>query len=233
MGNQEQSKLKKAADSNSNQPPEDDDDLNIEDEELEGDEEEEAEGGEEEGSGKSIEELEEELERTRIALKKANRESAKRRLELKELKKTPEPKPEGSGEEDKEGEKLQKEIDRLNQELAGIRSENATLKLRGTIRSKAAALKLSFFSEEALEDAVGRVQTILGEDEYDDEDIGAAIKDVAKSRPYLFRKAEKQAEGENGSSGGGGTDAAKKGASDVIVTEDEEKEVARRFNIKS
>lgn len=176
----------------------------------------------------SVEELKEELETVRIALKRANRESAKRRLELKQLRETSSKKPEGSGEEEKVAEKLQKEYDKLQEQLVNLQAENQSLKLRGIIRTKAAGLKLPFYSEEALDDAVGRIQTALGAEEYDDDDITAAIKDVAKARPYLFRKAEKQ--GEEGT--GPGTDAAKKGTSDIVVTAEEEADVARRFNIK-
>jgi len=172
----------------------------------------------------SLEELKEELESVRIALKRANRESAKRRLELKALKESSTQKPGEAGEKEKEAEKLQQEMDKLSQQLTTLQAENAGLKLRGTIRSAAATLKLPFYSEEALDDAVGRVQASLDEG-FDDEDIAAALKDLAKTRPYLFRKAETP----NATS----TDATKKGASDVIVTAEEEAEVAKRFNIKT
>lgn len=184
----------------------------------------ETETGEEKSKEKelTLEEALEQLDATRIALKKANRESAKRRLELKGLKtKKPE-----EGEKEQETEKARKDLEAAQKQLADVLSENRGLKLRGTIRSKVAELKLSLFSEEALEDATTRVQAALDGDEYDDEDILQALKEVAKSRPYLFRKPEKL-----GGEGAGGTDAAKKGTSDVIVTEEEEKDVARRFNI--
>lgn len=183
----------------------------------------------ESGEGEmSLEELQEELEAVRIALKRANRESAKRRLEIKELKGSPPKKPEGSGEEGKEAAKLQMEVDKLSKQLTDIQAENHSLKLRGVIRSKAADLKLAFYSEEALGDAIGQVQGALDE-EYDDEDILAAIKQVAKARPYLFRKADASANGGTGS----GTDAAKKGGSDIVVTAEEEAEIGKRFNIKT
>lgn len=204
-----------------------DDDLEEELEEEEETEEEE-EGGEEEEEGPTIEELQDELDKTRIALKKANRESAKRRLEIKQLKGTESKKPEGDNKEGKEAGKLQADLDKAQSELAKAMSENRALKLRSTVRKKAAGMKLPFFSEEALDDATERVFATLDE-EYDDEDVTLALKEISKSRPYLFRKPEKQAGGEGG--GNGGTDAGKKGGSDVIVTAEDEQEVARRFNL--
>jgi hypothetical protein len=156
-----------------------------------------------------------ELEKTRAALKAANAESAKRRKRLEEL-------------EAQEAERIAadlSEADKLKKRLADAEAREAAANARlnaelikGAAASAAVSLQLPFASADALSDAVA-----LGA--FTDLEIGSdgkvvgineAIKQLHKTRPYLFGQGQAAPDINAGARG-----ALPRSSQDIIAAEQE------------
>lgn len=137
------------------------------------------------------EELAAELEKTRKALKKANAQAATHRKKADELSAAEKQRQDA---ELSEVERLKKQLADLTSELDGAKKENQTNRLRRAFEMSAREQKLSFVNPQAADDAFDRAN--LEEVEVDDDGkvsgMDQVLKDLQKSRPYLFAKEEKE-----------------------------------------
>lgn len=160
-----------------------------------------------------------ELERTRVALKLANAESAKRRKRLEELEAAEQ---ERAQAELSETDRLKKQLDEAEAKHAAVQARlNAEL-IKSAAASAAQGLQLPFAGTTALDDAVA-----LGA--FADLEIGSdgkvsgindAIKSLHKARPYLFG-TPMQAPDINGGARGNGQGP--------LITDEERAAVRRRY----
>ena len=132
----------------------------------------------------TLEDLQAELEETRKALSKANRESAQRRKKLEEFEKVEREREEA---ELSEMDKLQKQINQLNAEKEqAMKRANETL-IKSAVISQAAALN---FNDP--EDAFALVDKSQFEiDGGKVSGVKEALEELAKSKPYMIQTTRK------------------------------------------
>lgn len=127
--------------------------------------------------------LEAELADTRKALKKANREAAERRKALEAFEKAEQERKQAEMSELEKAQATIAEMESRAKEAEAARDR--MVKERGFYTAVQEA-KLQFASEQARTDAI----RLLDVSEMDDDEIADAVKDLQKSRPYLFSTAE-------------------------------------------
>ena len=167
----------------------------------------------------TLEEMQAELERTRLALKTANGESAARRKKLDEF--------EAREKKSKEAELSEQE--RLKAQLAEMqtaheqaRQEMATMRLRSAVERE--AIKLGFKNPEdayLLADMTGVEMDENGKVT----GVESVLKELAKTRPYLVGADEKKP--------APNTNARDAGKGGQVDPEARKKDLAQRFRIKS
>lgn len=177
--------------------------------------------GEGEGEGEELTEAqlqekldqaEQELQKTRRALKKANREAAARRVALKAQKGA---KDEGEG--DAEGENpLEAEVARLKEEIK--QRDHRTFIEKEKSRVHAFAAELGFkYPEDAL--TLGGLE--FDDDEpLDDEEIKTAVRALARKRPELLQTKEII-----------DADSQRRGKRDSLLIDEEA--IARQFGVRN
>jgi len=136
------------------------------------------------GEGVTLDQLQAELEETRKALSKANRESAQRRKKLEEFESKEQERAEA---ELSEMEKLQKQIDLLNAEKEQAQKHAQEILIKSAVISQAAALN---FNDP--EDAFA----LVDKSQFEVEDgkvagVEEALKELAKSKPYMLQTQRK------------------------------------------
>lgn len=173
-----------------------------------------------EDAEESEEDLQHEISVLRAKLRRANAESAQRRIKLKELR-------DQISEDTDESEG----VEELRRELQESRQALVEYKLKDMCVSAAAQLKYDFVTPLALTDAqalvVERVLNELGDLELEDENdvkplVLNALKEVTKTRPYLIkkRKAPDISGGARQKDGG------------ALISDEEESELAVQFGIR-
>lgn len=158
-----------------------------------------------------VAELEDELSRTRRALKKANREAAQRRHQLKE---SP-----PATEETEELEKYRKRVDELEAEVNRRTREVREERQRQQVLQVANQMGFEF-PEDLMR--LGDIEFDPDEEKLDEDDIKAAAKALARKRPGLIKKNSIPPD----------LDSQRRGGRDDALTIDEE-EVARTFGIRN
>ena len=132
----------------------------------------------------TLEDLQAELEETRKALSKVNRESAQRRKKLDEFETREREREEA---ELSEMERLQKQIDLLNTEKEQAQKSAQEILLKSTVISQAAALN---FNDP--EDAFALVDKSQFEIENGKiSGVKEALEELAKSKPYMLQTTRK------------------------------------------
>lgn len=126
-----------------------------------------------------------ELERTRAALKAANKEAAERRKKLEAYEKAEQ---ERADKELSETEKLKKELERLRAEAESAQAKTRRYELERAIAREASKLNLTFH-DGALEDALSL--GVFADVDEAANNIPAVLKQVASSKSYLFKSADK------------------------------------------
>jgi len=172
--------------------------------------------GEESTPEPTIEDLQKELEILQSRLRRANRQAAERRIQLKEFKgkSTPTPPEKEAPVQDSE----------LQGELARARSELRVLRMTEALSAELDALNISFASAQARTDtlAFAREEVVkeLDDTAPDKEDLQDILKGVLRTRTYLTAPRKKPVE----------TDSKKRGKSDSVAIDEDE--LAKRFGIR-
>ena len=125
-----------------------------------------------------------ELEETRKALKRANREAAERRKLLEQYEREAEQRKQ---DEMSEIEKLQAALEKERQQRQEAEAKRDLLAKRQQFYSVIAEANLQFANEQARRDAA----LLVDLSEMDDQVISDAVHDLKKARPYLFAQAQK------------------------------------------
>lgn len=119
-------------------------------------------------------------------------------------------------------EKLQTEHDNLKSKYDGLVADRDGLKLRQAFFDELAAQKLTFPDEQARRDAyeLADLSAAIDGGEIDAEAVTAAVKELQKTRPYLFGTAQPPSD-----------DADKRGGGQVEATDEEVQEFAARYGL--
>jgi hypothetical protein len=169
---------------------------------------------------KSVDELKSEIEALTAKLRKANRQAAERRIQLKEVKgKAPETAPETNAEE-------ATSKDAVAAELRKVRNELRAYKLSESLAVELDAMSLSFASAQARTDVLAFARDVIGKEFGDDvtpvkEDLVDTLKEILRTRPYLTAPRKTPVE----------TDSKKRGTKTDSLQFDEE-EIARAYGIR-
>ena len=137
-----------------------------------------------------------ELEETRKALQKANRESAQRRKKLEELEAKEREREEA---ELSEMDKMQKRLDEITAEKEQALKNAQTVQIKAAIIAKASALNFNDpYDAYALVD-----QSQFEIDDDGVRGVDEALKELAESKPYMIKKAKSNAGPTNPGDGAG------------------------------
>lgn len=160
----------------------------------------------------SLEEAKKRLAQREARLREVNKEAKERRLALEALQKEKKERDEAELSEKEKAEKRAKEAE---DNLAALQKENRSLKLSSELASTAKELKLEFASEQARKDALSFLDPEkIGEDF---ENLEDEIKELSKTRPYLFAKPDPEKLLNDGSKKGSGRGAGKAPTNQAII----------------
>ncbi len=131
----------------------------------------------------TVDDIQAELEDTRKALKKANKEAMERRKAIDQFEKEKQERLEA---EMSEKDKLEARVSEMETRAKEAEARLDLLQKQRAFMAAAEGAKLSWASEQARQDAVALVDLA----ELDDNEMEGAVKDLKEKRPYLFAQAK-------------------------------------------